>query len=69
MDVAEKITFCQMAHQPSVILLDHLVPNKQVHAVLNTVIVEVLQFIANVPSALTIEHVRFFRENAMAAML
>ena len=70
----EKITRYQMANQPSVILMDHWVPNKLVHAVLNTVIVEVLQFIANVPSALTIEHVRFFkmshmfRKNDMAAM-
>ena len=50
----EKITCCQMAHQPSVILLDHLVPNKLVHAVLNMVIVEVLQVIVNVATALTI---------------
>ena len=57
MDVAEKNTFCQMAHQPSVILLDLLVPNKLVHAVLNMIIVEVLQLIVNVPTALTIEQV------------
>ena len=56
-DVAEQITCCQMVHQPSVILLDHLVPNKLVHAVLNMVIVEVLQLIVNVPTALTIEQV------------
>ena len=46
-----------MAHQPSVILLDHLVPKKLVHAVLTTVIVEVLQLIVNVSTALTIEKV------------
>ena len=57
MDVAEQITCYQMVHQPSVILLDHLVPNKLVHAVLNMVIVEVLQLIVNVPTALTIEQV------------
>ena len=56
-DVAEQITCYQMVHQPSVILLDHLVPNKLVHAVLNMVIVEVLQLIVNVPTALTIEQV------------
>jgi hypothetical protein len=50
-----------MAHQPSVILLDHLVPNKLVHAVLNTVIVEVLQVIVNVPTAWTTEQVRLFK--------
>ena len=50
-----------MAHQLSVILMDHLVTNKLVHAVLNTVIVEVLQLIVNVPTALTIEQVRFFK--------
>ena len=53
-DVVEQITCYQMAHQPSVILLDHLV---MVHAALNTVIVEVLQLIVNVPTALTIEQV------------
>jgi hypothetical protein len=50
-----------MAHQPSVILLDHVVPNKLVHAVLNMVIVEVLQVIVNVPTALTIAMVRLFK--------
>ena len=54
-DVVEQITCYQMAHQPSVILRDHLVPNKMVHAALNTVIVEVLQLIVNVPTALTID--------------
>ena len=47
-----------MAHQPSVIQMDHLVPNKQVHAVLYMVIVEVLRLFVNVPSALTIEQVK-----------
>ena len=60
-DVVEQITCYQMVHQPSVILLDHLVPNKLVHAVLNTVIVEVLQLIVNVTTALTIEQVRPFK--------
>ena len=54
----EQITCYQMAHQPSVILRDHLVPNKLVHAVLNMVIVEVLQLIVNVPTVLIIEKVR-----------
>ena len=53
----EKITRYQMANQPSVILMDHWVQNKLVHVVLNTVIVEVLQLIVNVPTALTIEQV------------
>ena len=61
MAVAELITCHQMAHQPSAILMDHLVPNKLVHAVLNMIIVEVLQLIVNVPTALTIEQVRFFK--------
>ena len=59
-DVAAKNTCYQMAHQPSVILLDHLVPNKLVHAVLNTGIAEVLQLIVNVTAVLTIEQVRLF---------
>ena len=59
-DVAEQITCYQMVHQPSVILLDHLVPNKLVHAVLNTGIAEVLQLIVNVTAVLTIEQVRLF---------
>ena len=66
------ITHYQMAHQPSVILMDHLVPNKLVHAVLYPVIVEVLQLIVNVPTgqldtqkgtvptALILEKVRLF---------
>ena len=57
-DVAEQITCYQIAHTPSVIQMDHLVPNKLVHAVLNTVIVEVLQLIVNVPTVLIIEKVR-----------
>ena len=54
----EKKTCYQMAHQLSVILMDHLVTNKLVHAVLNMVIVEVLQLIVNVPTVLIIEKVR-----------
>ena len=55
MDVAEKNTFCQMAHQPSVIL-------KPVNiAVLHSVFVEVVQLIVNVSTALTIEQVRLFK--------
>ena len=60
-DVAEQITCYQIAQTPSVIQMDHLVPNKLVHAVLNTVIVEDLQLIVNVPTALTIEQVRLFK--------
>ena len=58
MDDVEAVTRYQMAHQPNVILMDHLVPNKQVHAVLYMVIVEVLRLFVNVPSALTIEQVK-----------
>ena len=54
MDVAEENTCCQMAHQPSVILMP-------IHAVLNSVFVEVLQLIVNVTTALTIEQVRPFK--------
>jgi hypothetical protein len=43
-----------MAHQPSVILMP-------IHAVLNSVFVEVLQLIVNVTTALTIEQVRPFK--------
>ena len=66
-DVAEKITCYQTAHQPSVILLNQLghwgkmVPNKLVHAVLNMGIVEVLQLIVNVPTVLTTDQVRLFK--------
>ena len=56
MDVAEKNTFCQMAHQPSVILI--LILNI---AVLHSVFVEVVQLIVNVSTALIIEQVRLFK--------
>ena len=55
MDVAEKNTFCQMAHQPSVIL------NPVNIAVLHSVFVEVVQLIVNVSTALIIEQVRLFK--------
>ena len=58
MDVAEKNTFCQMAHQPSVILI--LIPILNI-AVLHSVFVEVVQLIVNVSTALIIEQVRLFK--------
>ena len=61
MDDVEAVTRYQMAHQPNVILMDHLVPNKQVHAVPFMGIVEVLPLFVNALIALIIEQVRLFK--------